>query len=291
MALGGSTNAVLHLLAIAAEAQVDLELDDFNKVAAKVPHLADTKPHGKYHMLELRTPLTGIAGMAMLLEEDLANQGSDLSKELIDVIIGEASDLSRMVDDLLTTARLDAGALHFSFEDVEVAAEIADTAESFTRSGMALQVDCEPATVRVDRTRFRQVVRNLLSNAKKYGGPNVRVEGRSAGNTYLVTVADDGAGLPEGVEEHIFERFVHKGRDSATTDSVGLGLSIVHALVLGMGGAITYQRQAHETRFVVRVPLSLDAPILAMPAAPSVTATGNPAAAAQHAAATLRGDG
>jgi dihydroxy-acid dehydratase len=53
MALGGSTNAVLHLLAIAWEAKVDLELDDFNRIAAKVPHLADTKPHGRYHMLDV----------------------------------------------------------------------------------------------------------------------------------------------------------------------------------------------------------------------------------------------
>ncbi|MCY4257145.1 MAG: dihydroxy-acid dehydratase [bacterium] len=53
MALGGSTNAVLHLLAIAYEAEVELALDDFNKVAARVPHLADTKPHGKYHMADI----------------------------------------------------------------------------------------------------------------------------------------------------------------------------------------------------------------------------------------------
>jgi dihydroxy-acid dehydratase len=53
MALGGSTNAVLHLLAIAAEAEVDLTLDDFNRVAAKAPHIADTKPHGKYHMVDI----------------------------------------------------------------------------------------------------------------------------------------------------------------------------------------------------------------------------------------------
>jgi dihydroxy-acid dehydratase len=53
MALGGSTNAVLHLLAIANEARVDLELDDFNRIAAKVPHIADTKPHGKFHMVDI----------------------------------------------------------------------------------------------------------------------------------------------------------------------------------------------------------------------------------------------
>jgi dihydroxy-acid dehydratase len=53
MALGGSTNAVLHLLAMAHEAQVELELDDFNRVGARVPHLADTKPHGRFHMTDI----------------------------------------------------------------------------------------------------------------------------------------------------------------------------------------------------------------------------------------------
>jgi dihydroxy-acid dehydratase len=52
-AVGGSTNAVLHLLAIANEAGVELELDDFNKVAARVPHIADMKPGGKFHMSDL----------------------------------------------------------------------------------------------------------------------------------------------------------------------------------------------------------------------------------------------
>ena len=69
MALGGSTNAVLHLLAIAYEARVELELDDFNKVAARVPHLADTKPHGKYHMVDIdRIGGIGVV-LAMLAEE------------------------------------------------------------------------------------------------------------------------------------------------------------------------------------------------------------------------------
>ncbi|WP_311477718.1 dihydroxy-acid dehydratase [uncultured Gulosibacter sp.] len=50
MCMGGSTNAVLHLLAIAREAEVDLTLDDFNRIADRVPHLADMKPFGKYVM-------------------------------------------------------------------------------------------------------------------------------------------------------------------------------------------------------------------------------------------------
>jgi len=68
MALGGSTNAVLHLLAIAHEARVDIELEDFNRVAARVPHLADTKPHGKYHMWDIDR-IGGVpVVMQMLLE-------------------------------------------------------------------------------------------------------------------------------------------------------------------------------------------------------------------------------
>jgi dihydroxy-acid dehydratase len=71
MALGGSTNAVLHLLAIANEARVELTLDDFNKVGARVPHIADTKPHGKYHMADVDR-IGGIpVVMAELLEAGL----------------------------------------------------------------------------------------------------------------------------------------------------------------------------------------------------------------------------
>ena len=71
MALGGSTNAVLHLLAIAWEAGVELALDDFNKVAARVPHLADTKPHGQYHMADIDR-IGGVpVVMKMLLDDGL----------------------------------------------------------------------------------------------------------------------------------------------------------------------------------------------------------------------------
>ncbi|MGZ6966152.1 MAG: dihydroxy-acid dehydratase [Acidimicrobiia bacterium] len=65
MALGGSTNAVLHLLAIAHEAHVALELDDFNRVGARVPHIADTKPHGKYHMVDIDR----IGGVPVVMRE------------------------------------------------------------------------------------------------------------------------------------------------------------------------------------------------------------------------------
>ena len=71
MALGGSTNAVLHLMAMAFEADLELELEDFNRVAARVPHLADTKPHGKYHMVDIDR-IGGVpVVMQMLLDEGI----------------------------------------------------------------------------------------------------------------------------------------------------------------------------------------------------------------------------
>lgn len=73
MALGGSTNAVLHLLAIANEAHVDLSLDDFNRVGSRVPHLADMKPHGKFHMVDLDRVGGVPVVMQMLAGEGLIN--------------------------------------------------------------------------------------------------------------------------------------------------------------------------------------------------------------------------
>ena len=88
MALGGSTNAVLHLLAIAAEAGVDLQIDDFARVGRAVPHLADMKPHGKFHMVDLDR-IGGVpVVMQMLLDEGLLNgdcltvTGLDLAENL-----------------------------------------------------------------------------------------------------------------------------------------------------------------------------------------------------------------
>jgi signal transduction histidine kinase len=167
-------------------------------------------------------------------------------------------DLERMVEDLLTTARLDAGALQFTFENVAVADEVDEVAASLTRSGLHVSVDCAPGLVRADQGRLRQVVRNLLSNAKKYGGPDVRVDGSVEGRTYLISVSDSGAGLPPEIAANAFQRFVHQGHETATTDSVGLGLSIVKSLTDGMGGSVKYERVGGRTCFLVRLPLATD---------------------------------
>ncbi len=205
---------------------------------------------------ELRTPLTSILGLSMLLSENEAVRDEPAAAELLSIIISESDDLARMVEDLLTTARLDSGALHYVFEDVEVDQEMPETVDPLTRSGPPIAVDCEPGIVRTDRLRFRQLIRNLCSNARKYGGDNIRIEGRVEGSTYVCAVVDDGNGVPSELEGRLFQRFIHQGHQTATKDSVGLGLSIVHALAQGMGGSISYERIDDETHFVLRLPVA-----------------------------------
>ena len=205
---------------------------------------------------ELRTPLTGIHGLAMLLEDDPVVQKSEVASEFVGMIVSEAADLGRMVEDLLTTARLDAGALTYSFSDVDVPEEVREVIEPMRRSNLEASVHCVAGVIRADHLRFRQILRNLLSNARKYGGPKIWVEGRIVGRSYQLVVADNGAGLPKELEDKVFQRFIHQEGKTAVKDSVGLGLSIVRALADGMSGSVEYERREGETRFVVTMPLA-----------------------------------
>jgi signal transduction histidine kinase len=210
---------------------------------------------------ELRTPLTSIYGIAQLLREE-----PDLSEgavEMVDIINGEATDLNRMVEDLLTTARLAAGQLRYEPEHVEVEDEVEKIIGPFQRNGADVDAEVEPATVNVDRLRQQQVLRNLVSNATKYGGPHIHLRGRVDGQWYEWMVADDGEGVPAELEERLFQRFIHQHSfQQAVAGGVGLGLSIVKSLAEGMGGTVTYQKVPGEVRFIVRVPLAAAEPDL-----------------------------
>jgi len=205
---------------------------------------------------ELRTPLTSILGLAYLIEEDGVAAASPLITEMVGLIISEANDLSRMVDDLLTTARLDAGALHFQLENLNAVDEIKEVVDPLVGSGAAIAIQAEPGQIRSDRLRLRQVIRNLLSNARKYGGANARVVGGQVSGWYEIRVEDDGDGIPDELRERLFQRYLHEGDMPTVLGSVGLGLSIVSALAEGMGGAVWYERNQGWTSFVVRIPLA-----------------------------------
>ena len=203
---------------------------------------------------ELRTPLTIVYGMAQVIEDH--PEATDGVKELATTITNEAEDLYRMVEDLLTTSQLDADALKYVIEDVSTTAEVKEVVAPMVRNGGAIETDTEEAVVAVDRMRQRQVLRNLISNARKYGGPELRISGSVQGDMFQWVVADNGKGIPTDIEDRLFQRFVHRGSLVTAPGGVGIGLSIVRALVEGMGGTIGYVHQNGWTQFQVQVPLA-----------------------------------
>ena len=208
---------------------------------------------------ELRTPLTGIVGFAQILQEsDL--EPADL--EVVRLIIDQSADLSRMVDDLLTAARADANALTIHPREVDIRVEVADIVRFVELMRVSVDVECEAAQVVIDPERFRQVLRNLLVNARKHGGSKIKVRGVNKEGTYVCTVIDDGPGVPPHVQERLFSRFVHTSENPAIMDSVGLGLAIVRELCRLMSCEVAYRRVRGETWFSVTMPVAKASPVI-----------------------------
>jgi signal transduction histidine kinase len=202
---------------------------------------------------ELRTPLAIVGGFASVLEEDTSLP--DHVSEAVSYISKESDELARMVDDLLTAARADAGALSMQPEQVPVRDATEAVVSVVNDRDGPTSVRLETAYVRADAFRLRQVIRNLLSNARKHGGPEISVTGFVEGETYVLTVADNGAGVSADIEDDIFDRFVSESSGSQWLGSVGLGLAIAKSLVDRMDGSLTYERVDDWTHFVVRLPL------------------------------------
>ncbi|MFZ0627170.1 MAG: HAMP domain-containing sensor histidine kinase, partial [Acidimicrobiia bacterium] len=207
---------------------------------------------------ELRTPLTSIYGFASTLLDESVASDPELTNEFATLIAMEADELSRMVDDLLTAARADDDALGFRREEVDPGAEVEAVLAPMRAVGIDVASNVASVPVKGDRLRLRQVVRNLVSNAHKHGEPPIVVVGRMNGLRYVLTVADNGPGVPPELENRLFERFIHQGREGLVTGSVGLGLSIAQLLTRRMGGDLTYHRKSDVTTFVIELPLWVD---------------------------------
>lgn len=199
---------------------------------------------------ELRTPLTGIYGFAIALEESSENL-SELESELLGLIINESAELSRMVDDLVAIGRIDADAVTFVCEEIDVATQIEEVMRPFQRMGISIEYEATDITVHADPARLRQVLRNLLSNAIKYGGGEMAVGVWRREGLTIIEVIDNGPGVPTHVVDRLFERYVHSGGAALLEGSVGLGLAIAKSFAEGMGGTLSYRRIDDLTVFEV----------------------------------------
>jgi signal transduction histidine kinase len=230
-----------------AEVQLDARLEAERQIVVAKDEFVASISH------ELRTPLTTIYGFSeILLDEGLVDPA--YATELLTLINTESAELHRMVEDLLTTARFEAGTIAFQIGPVDLREELELNLTAMERTGLEVETDLAAAKVWADQMRVRQILRNLLTNAHQHGGEVVRVTSEEVGEGVEVVIADNGSGVPADKEVRLFTRYIHEGEDPLTIGSVGLGLAVVQILAEGMGGAVRYERQAGWSRFIVTLP-------------------------------------
>ncbi len=208
---------------------------------------------------ELRNPLAAIRGYAELTRRGRDELPPD-TQFAMGRIESESERMSKLVEDMLLLARLDNGPA-LTLADVDLTDLIANATSDAQVAGPdhEWEVDApeEPVMARVDRFRIHQVVANLLANARTHTPAGTHVTAGLAidGAYAVITVTDDGPGIPAELQPKVFERFVRADASRARKagQSTGLGLAIVAAVVQAHGGTVSVNSRPGRTSFAVRL--------------------------------------
>ncbi|MBD8042686.1 HAMP domain-containing histidine kinase [Arthrobacter sp. Sa2BUA2] len=208
---------------------------------------------------ELRTPLTSIRGYTEMvrLTEDLSANG----QQSLGRVEAESRRMTGLVEDLLLLARLDEGRGEVR-EEVDltqlVIESVSDARVAAQDHNWTISLPEEPVIVQGDPGQLRQVLINLLTNGSRHTDPGTTISTRLApadGGGAVITVADNGPGIPAPFQEHIFSRFTRAdAARSGRAASSGLGLAIVAAIVSAHQGSIHLESEPGRTVFTVRLP-------------------------------------
>jgi two-component system, OmpR family, sensor kinase len=219
---------------------------------------------------ELRTPLAAIRGYAELTRRGRDAVPPDVAYALRRVE-SESGRMSTLVDDLLLLARLDSGR-PLDAAPVDLTALVVDAVSDAHAAGpehrWRLDLPEDAVCVRGDGTRLHQVVANLLGNARVHTPPGttVRTALTVTGTDAMLTVTDDGPGIPAELQGEVFERFARGDSSrSRSAGSTGLGLAIVAAVVGAHHGSVDVESHPGQTRFTVRLPCPRRPPKLGSP--------------------------
>lgn len=195
---------------------------------------------------ELRTPLTAVRGYVEALMEEPADAAQ--RRKFLEVIDRHTARMERLVRDLLRLARLDAQQETADVHPTDVAALFrsasADLSERITGQELQIVIKVKPAaaTIHGDQNKLHDALRNLIENAVNYSprGGRIEMEAYADGERVVLTVGDEGPGLPDADLGRVFERF-YRVDQSRTTDpgGTGLGLSIVRHLIELHGGKVS----------------------------------------------------
>ncbi|WP_435080284.1 ATP-binding protein [Clavibacter michiganensis] len=213
---------------------------------------------------ELRTPLASIRGYAELTRRGPHQLPEDVTHSL-SRIESESVRMTTIVEDLLLLARLDEGR-ELESDPVDLTRILLDTVGDASAAGpdhdWDLDLPDDSVTVPGDDARLRQVVVNLLANARTHTPAGTRVvaslavEGAGPDAHAVIRVTDDGPGIPPALQENLFERFVRgDGSRARSTGGTGLGLAIAQAIVAAHHGAVWVESEPGRTVFGVRLPV------------------------------------
>jgi signal transduction histidine kinase len=214
---------------------------------------------------EFRTPLAAQLASIELLREGVDTMSREQQKELVFSLERGTLRLTRLIDNLLESVRIESGQLGIRHQDVSLA-EVIEDADALIgallnqrRQKLQLEFPEELPRVDGDGPRLTQVFVNLLANASKFAPEDsvVRVGASHQGNTVTAWVEDEGPGVPELEAGSIFERFSRGAGEEPEPGGLGLGLWIVKSIIERHGGAIAARRtDAGKTRFEVRLPVA-----------------------------------
>jgi signal transduction histidine kinase len=222
---------------------------------------------------ELRSPLTSIVGYVELLVRGEVGELNDDQREFLDIVDRNCTRLTKLVDDILFVARVDAGRLSLSLDWIDVAEVAATSVQSAGPAAegkdVDLRLDAAPGMppLWADATRIGQLLDNLISNAVKFTpeGGAVTVAVAQQDSSAHLEVRDTGVGIPPDEVDQLFVRFF-RASTSSVAAGTGLGLSITKSIVEAHRGTITVESElGGGTTFLVDLPLEAPPPRASAP--------------------------
>ena len=216
---------------------------------------------------ELRTPLTAVVGYSSLLHSGWGDMDDEERQTLVGLIHEQSTEMAHIVEDLLVATRLDQRELTVKELPVQLAREVASVLAALPAPDQSTVVVLVPDSMHVigDSSRIRQIIRNLITNAYRYGGTSIVVDAGSVKNTTVLSVTDNGQSLPLEEWDLVFEPYYRSHSRPGLTESIGVGLTVSRKLAREMGGDLVYRGNGTESVFSFSLP---SAPIVA-PALPA----------------------
>lgn len=211
---------------------------------------------------DLKTPLAAIMGSADMLKDLGARLDEETRRELLSTVIDESERLNRFIANLLDMTRIGAGAMEpnyaWHFAGDIVGSALARAAKIVSHHRVEVHIPETLPMLRVDPVLFEQVLFNLIDNAAKYApdGTSIEIDGRQDGNTIMLSIKDEGPGIPSGDIERVFDSFYRVRKADQVRAGTGLGLSICRGFVEAMGGTITAANRTDRSGavFTIRMP-------------------------------------